>query len=345
MAEYLNIEQFLKKSREGTPIIDVRSPAEYEHAHIPNATNIPLFDNEQRAIVGTIYKRQGRTLAIQKGLEFVGPQLREFTRIAFRLKSDEVLIHCWRGGMRSSSMAWLLELVGLKCYLLEGGYKAYRNYVLNYFARDYKLIILGGCTGSGKTDLLESLQKAGEQTLDLEAIARHKGSAFGAIGKEEQPSSEHFENLLFDELSKLEIYKPIWTEDESINIGKVFIPKAIWNNMLQSELIEVKTDYDIRLNRILRDYACFDKELLIDSIKKIEKRLGYDKCKVAIQACLDSDLKKAATICLAYYDKLYLGSLESRFAGNPHLSIEIDTLNTDEIVPKLLSLINTKKNE
>ncbi len=340
MAIYIEIGEFLKKKKEGLPIIDVRSPAEYAHAHLPGALNVPLFDNEERSIVGTIYKKQSKVKAVQKGLEFVGPKLKDFTKQILKLESEELLVHCWRGGMRSGSMAWLLEMIGLKVYVLIGGYKAYRNHVLSFFSQDFNLLLLGGCTGSGKTDLLPLLKKSGEQVVDLEQLANHKGSAFGAIGQIEQPSSEHFEHLLFDELCELSIDNTIWIEDESRNIGRVFIPQIFFQTMRESPLLKLNTSYEVRLERIMRDYACFDVSDLANSIRKIEKRLGYDKCKIALRACENGEILAAARICLDYYDKLYNDSLSRRFEENKdnYFQLELDNIEFSEILPSIIEV-------
>ena len=335
----ITIEEFIERAK-SLPVIDVRSPGEYEHAHIPGALSLPLFTNEQRAEVGTIYKQRGRVQAVQKGLEFVGPKLKDFTKFALKLNSDELLIHCWRGGMRSSAMAWLLETVGLNCLLLKDGYKAYRNYVLESYESPYKILLLGGYTGSGKTEILHALRDAGEQTIDLEGLTNHKGSAFGALGQDIQPSTEQFENFLSFDLEKLNKEKVIWIEDESRNVGKASIPQSFWNQMRAAKLIRVDTPYEIRLERLMRDYACFDTEGLAASIKKIEKRLGFDKCKTALEACVNGDRETAARICLNYYDAAYGNQLVTRFGEDqsklPH--IEVDSLNSSSTINELLSI-------
>ncbi|MEY2794218.1 MAG: hypothetical protein RJA76_2210, partial [Bacteroidota bacterium] len=179
------------------PILDVRSPGEFKRAHIPNALSLPLFTDEEREKVGICYKHQGKEKAVELGLEFVGPKLVNFVKYAKKVAFEgEILVHCWRGGMRSASMAWLLETAGLKVFLLEGGYKSYRNFVLKIQSEPLPLRVLGGKTGSGKTELLREMKNAGFQVIDLEDLAKHRGSAFGHFGLEEQPSSEHFENLL-----------------------------------------------------------------------------------------------------------------------------------------------------
>jgi len=211
--EKIHIEQFLQLAK-GSPILDVRSPAEFAHAHIPGAYSLPLFSDEERKIVGTTYKQQSREAAIKVGLDFFGPKMRRMVeevesffdkkvQIANGLPPDNgqqpskiVLVHCWRGGMRSAGVAWLLDLYGFKVYTLIGGYKFFRCFVLRQFEVPFAFKILGGYTGSGKTEVLKQLARAGELIIDLEALANHKGSAFGNIGMPEQPSQEMFENLL-----------------------------------------------------------------------------------------------------------------------------------------------------
>jgi tRNA 2-selenouridine synthase len=261
---------------------------------------LPLFSNEERAEVGTIYKKQGRVKAVTKGLEIVGPKLSQFTKTALSLKQEKLLIHCWRGGMRSKSMAWLLETVGLECFTLSGGYKSYRAHIRKELEKPLNLILLGGYTGSGKTDLLQILEANNEQTIDLE-------------GQPPQPSTEMFENLLYQKVTTLDPVKPIWSEDESHNIGRVFIPDPFWTQMRKSPVVIVEAPFGNRLERLMRDYGTFPVQQLTTSIKKIEKRLGYDKCKEAIEACENGDIEKAAEISLLYYDKAYQNQLDKRF--------------------------------
>lgn len=338
MAKVLSAEEFIKRA-EAIPLLDVRSPGEYAQAHIPGALSLPLFNDEERAKVGTLYKQQGKIVSVQKGLEIVGPKLKGFTKYALKLDSPEILIHCWRGGMRSSSMAWLMETVGLKVILLEGGYKAYRRLVLDSFERPFKIILLGGYTGSGKTEILQQLREAGEQIIDLEGLANHKGSAFGALGQPEQPSTEQFENFLYKQIGELDLNRHIWVEDESRNVGKVFLPQAFWERMRNSPLVRIDTPYEIRLARLMRDYACFDIDGLAASIKKIEKRLGFDKCKRALDACNSGDRELAARICLDYYDAAYGSQLDTRFGDRDKLpSVVMDSLESNYVVKELRNL-------
>lgn len=312
MADILNIEDFLGKAACGVPVIDVRSPAEYLHAHIPRAVSVPLFDDGERADVGTIYKKRGKIKAVRKGLEIVGSKLGAFADAALKLKSPELLLYCWRGGMRSASMAWLFETLDIKCHTLSGGYKSYRNHVLDFFEKPFDIVVIGGCTGAGKTDILHELRRRGGQVIDLEALACHKGSAFGPIGEAPQPSSEMFEHKVFDVISRFDPARTVYVEDESKNIGKVFVPEGLWRQMKNAPLIIVDTSYNVRLERILKVYSPYPAELLADSILKIEKRIGREKCMRAYNECLAGNMTEAARICLSYYDRLYLSLLEER---------------------------------
>lgn len=308
----MEVRDFLSLKRSGMPLVDVRSPKEYSHARIPDAVSIPLFDDSERAEVGTLYTHSGKVPAVQRGLELVGPKLKGFTDRALALGSEEILVHCWRGGMRSSSLAWLFGTVGLKCHVLTGGYKAYRNYVLDTFTREYDLCVVGGCTGSGKTDLLKELRIRGGQVLDLEQLANHKGSAFGSLGEDPQPSVEMFENMLSEVLDAFDPAFPVFVEDESRNVGKVVVPQGLWEQMKKARMIIVQTDRDIRMDRIMRDYACYPPEEIAGSILKIEKRMGRERCREAYGLCLGGDVRAAAELCLEYYDRLYLSQLEKR---------------------------------
>ena len=205
--EKIHIEQFLELAKE-YPVLDVRSPGEYRHAHIPGAYSLPLFSDEERKVVGTTYKQQSREASIKIGLDYFGPKMRKMVEeVELLIRSREsgqmvndsrlVLVHCWRGGMRSGAVSWLLDLYGFKVYTLIGGYKKYRNYVLDTFRLPLQFNILGGYTGSGKTELLKTLKEKGESVIDLEDIAKHKGSAFGNIDMPEQPTQEMFENILY----------------------------------------------------------------------------------------------------------------------------------------------------
>ncbi len=306
-------EIFLRNSKEGK-IIDVRTPAEFEKGHIPGAYNIPLFTNDQRAIVGTIYKKQGKEKAVIKGLEFVGPAMKDMVLKAKKISGgDPLYVHCWRGGMRSASMAWLFETVGMKCYTMQGGYKAYRRSFHELLENEpWKFIVIAGPTGSGKTAILYELEKKGEQVLDLEGIAHHKGSAFGSLGELPQPTNEQFENNIHEKMRSFSPERPVWVEGESRSIGRNFIPDDLFTMLINSGTVHVMPDFEYRVKRLVVDYAKYPKDELIHSFEKIAKRLGGLRTKNAVEAVQNENYDVAVRIGLEYYDKTYQHAIDNR---------------------------------
>lgn len=309
MVNRIEVHEFLKLAGQN-PVIDVRSPAEFEYGRIPGAMNMPLFENEERAEIGTLYKQKGKELAIKRGLEIVGPKMRRMVETAEALPYKEaLLVHCWRGGMRSGSVAWLLETYGLPVLTLNGGYKSFRGHVLEQFEVPLRLMVITGPTGSGKTELLGALRESGEQVIDLEGLAHHKGSVFGELGQVAQPSSEHFQNGLFWELRNFDPARTIWLEDESIGIGKVMIPEPFWRQMGKSPRVHFRMDRNVRISRLVREYGSFPAEVLAAKINLLEKRLGGQHAKEAITALKDGNLAAVADKLLVYYDKAYSNAL------------------------------------
>lgn len=311
------------------PIIDVRTPAEFDNGHIPGAVNIPLFSNEERAEVGTVYKQESRVDAFELGYKFVEPKLDFFVSEAKKVMRDqELVVYCWRGGMRSRSFAEHIEANGVdKVSVLEGGYKAFRTFALESFLRPERLFVLGGYTGSGKTRILKEMKRKGEQVIDLEGIAHHKGSAFGGIDQGEQPKNEHFTNLLFWAWKELDSGRPVWVEDESIHIGKVFIPEVLFSRM-RDEAVVVFLDIpkERRADLLVEEYAGSRNEELKVSIERISKRLGGVRTKEALDALEREDYHETAVITLDYYDKFYLKGLKRR-EENKVIVIASDTVD------------------
>jgi tRNA 2-selenouridine synthase len=322
------------------PVCDVRSPSEFNSGHIPGAVNIPLFNDHEREVVGTKYKKEGRIPAIIEGLRLSAPAMADKLTAAISASRDgRLLVHCWRGGMRSEAMAWLFSLGDIWSDVLEGGYKAYRNHILEKLSEKRKMIVLGGLTGSSKTHIIRYLKAAGQQIVDLEGLANHKGSAFGALGEMAQPTTEHFANLLFDEWKGNDSSLPCWVEDESRNIGTVFIPDGFYLNMQQSPTIVLMMEVKLRLPRLIREYSTFPPELLIASIMKISKRLGGDDTRDALNAVEQGDFAKAIEITLRYYDKAYQFSLRKKPEGN---LVYVDT-DTDDIEANAMKILEVAR--
>ena len=307
----IQIEEFLALS-DSIPVIDVRAPLEFEQGHIPGAVNIPLFDNHEREVVGTKYKQINKESAMYAGLDFAGKKLVKLAKQGERVagKDKTLLVHCWRGGMRSKSMVWLFETMGLSCHLLEGGYKSYRHYVKEVAARSLDLCVIGGRTGSGKTAILHHMDQLGEQVIDLEGLAHHKGSAFGSLGESEQPTTEQFENDLCKKILELDPGKVTWIEDESRNIGKCVIPGEFYSRMRESALVFLDISRELRAEHLVADYARYEPEDLKACVLKIGKRLGGDRTREALESIESGDFRSTAMITLQYYDKAYMFSLE-----------------------------------
>lgn len=305
MVRALPNEEWLARTM---PIIDVRSPGEFAHGHIPGAHNHPLFTDAERAIVGTLYKQHGRDAAVLEGLRIVGPKLATIVERARAIAPEgRIRVHCWRGGERSGSVAWLLDKSGFAEVLtLKGGYKAFRNLVLTSFQEPIDIRVLGGFTGTGKTETLHLLRALGEQVIDLEGLAHHKGSSYGAIGEAPQPTTEHFENLLWSEFRQRDADRPVWLEDESLMIGRAKIPDALFEQMRGAVLYFAEMPIEERAARLVNDYGKFPKDQLAEATKRIEKRLGPQHCKAALAALDADDLFTVAMITLTYYDKTYL---------------------------------------
>ncbi|HZH36356.1 MAG TPA: tRNA 2-selenouridine(34) synthase MnmH [Flavisolibacter sp.] len=369
----LAIEEFMRESK-GALLLDVRSPGEFRHAHIPGAVSLPLFTDAERAVVGTEYKQVGRQAAIKTGLDYFGPKMRKMVEEVEELvrswqysvsnteppaadcqlpTANSVFVYCWRGGMRSSAVSWLLNLYGFDVTLLTGGYKAFRNYVLQSFEQQYPFKILSGYTGSGKTELLQQLKADGEKIICLETIASHKGSAFGNINMPPQPTQEMFENLLSHELraisgepveatAGLQTPNPkhqtssIWLEDESQRIGLVNIPNALWNTMRNAPLYFLDIPFEERLKHITEEYSRCEKDRLRHAVERIKKRLGGLETKNALQYLDEGNYTECFRILLHYYDKLYRKALHNR----ENLSALLTNIRCDTVTVQNASLVS-----
>ncbi len=299
--------------RHRLPLVDVRAPSEFATGHIPNAVNIPLLTDDHRARVGTLYKKEGQAAAIREGFRLVGPRLADMISDTERIaRQGELIVHCWRGGMRSNNFAQFAEMARLQTQVVQGGYKAYRQWGQALFQQPWRLVLLTGYTGSGKSELLRALQQHGEQVVDLEALAQHKGSAFGGLLMPAQPTTEQFQNHLFETLHTMDVNRPIWVEDESIAIGKIFLPIDFWQQMAHSPLVEITVSKEKRIERLVHEYGEADKSEFLNIMAKIIKRLGGQHFAAAREQLLHGNMSAVMEILLTYYDKAYHASIVKR---------------------------------
>ena len=339
----LPIEDFLDLD---APIVDVRSPGEYHQGHIPGAHNLPLFSDAERAAVGTTYKQEGRQSAVQLGLELVGPKLATMAATLQAIQAPgrdggktALGIHCWRGGMRSASVAWLAGTLELPVALLEGGYKRFRHWVLAEMEKPWPLLVLGGRTGTGKTDLLLELQRRGTAVVDLEGLANHRGSSFGGLGLPPQPSNEHYENLLAFALRQCRSPGPIWLEAESAQVGRCRIPAGLWAQMGQAPTVEIQRPMAERVERLVAVYGKLGQLPLREATERIARRLGPQRTALALGAIDQSDWAEACRQMLDYYDRCYDHDLGRR-SQHPRRQFDLTGLNEAEAAAQLLKEAN-----
>ncbi|MBE9079272.1 tRNA 2-selenouridine(34) synthase MnmH [Romeria aff. gracilis LEGE 07310] len=332
MSLSLAIEDFLTETG---PILDVRSPGEYEQGHIPEAISFPLFTNDERAQVGTCYRHQGREAAVELGFELAGPKFAEMIRRGNAIAPDRtVRLHCWRGGMRSGAVAWVLSLAGFQVVTLAGGYKAFRRWVRCTLETPRPIQLLGGMTGTAKTDILQAMAAQGAQVLDLEGYANHRGSSFGALCLPPQPTTEQFENLVAMRWDSFKRDRPVWIEAESRRIGPCRIPAELFAQMEAAPAVEIVRPIEERLALLVDIYGQADPEDLVAATERIQKRLGGQRTQQAITLIRQGQLTEAFAILLDYYDRAYRYDLERRQKQIPQ--VDVTGLSPTQAVQRLL---------
>lgn len=323
----IEVADFLSRSKNEL-IVDVRAPIEFLKGHVPNAVNIPLFEDTERAEIGTLYKQQGKDTAVNRGLEIVSPKMTLFVDKVKKLSKDKkVYVYCFRGGMRSNSFAWLMNTSGLDACIMKGGYKAFRNYVLSDFEKERKIILLGGKTGSGKTDVLKKLDELSIQTIDLEKIAHHKGSAFGSINEQKQNPQQVFEHEVFHQLSKLNSDEFAVLEDEAQSIGYNKLPHGLWKQMEKSTIIKMEIPFELRVLKLVEDYSTVDIEALKNCVIKISQQLGSLNTKLCLEYLDAHNLADVARLSLLYYDRAYEFSYQKK--KQPIIHLNSDTIDAE----------------
>ena len=321
-------------------LLDVRSPGEFAAGHVAGAVSLPLFSNAERAEVGTLYKQQSPDAALLRGLEFAGARMRTLVEDArAAAPGGSVVVQCWRGGQRSASVAWLLGQAGMQVSQLRGGYKALRAYMRDWLGRDvHPLRVISGPTGSGKTAILHELRRRGEAVVDLEALAHHKGSSFGALGEPEQPTTEAFENRLFAALHAISGDRTIWVEDESRMIGTVCQPEEWYRRLVSAPALEIVQPEEWRVENLVRQYAGYPRDGLVGAFQRLRKRLGGQHLSAALEALERDDFAAAAQIALVYYDKTY-AHCAARAADREVTQLRAESPDSAAIASQILSAV------
>jgi tRNA 2-selenouridine synthase len=333
-------------------IIDVRSPAEFAEDHIPGARNCPVLDNQQRIEVGTCYKQVSAFEAKKIGAAMIAENISKHLRAHFldRPKSWKPLIYCWRGGDRSASMTTIFRAIGWPAGQLGGGYKTYRSHVvsqLEILPPKFNFHVVCGATGSAKTRVLQAIGELGEQILDLESLASHKGSVLGILPGQPQPSQKWFETLLLQALNALDPARPVYVEAESRKIGNLHLPAALITQIRGGICLGIEATLPARVAFLLEDYAYFlaDPSLFlsrIDALKSLQSRATLDSWRALALAGEWATLVQA--LLEKHYDPLYQGSQHRNFAGYcPQENFPADDLSESAIVALAERLIHSRR--
>jgi len=322
-------------------IIDVRSPAEFAEDHIPGAINCPVLDNEQRIQVGTLYKQVSPFEAKKIGAARVSENIARHLKESFldRPKSWKPLIYCWRGGDRSGSMTTIFRAIGWAAGQLDGGYKSWRAHVIAQLAElpaQYRFTVLCGATGNAKTRILQALGEQGEQILDLETLASHKGSVLGVLPDQPQPSQKAFETALFEALSRLDPQRPVFVEAESRKIGNLHVPEALIERIRQGDCVTVDATVEARVSFLLKDYDYFlsRPELLVSRLDVLRSQQSRETIERWHEQVKSGDWPTLVRELLEiHYDPLYRRSQNSNFTGLQHP----ESFATDDLSPAGIS--------
>lgn len=322
--------------------IDMRSPSEFSTGHIIDAINIPIFSDEERAKVGTLYKQIGTEHAKELGLKIASEKLPHIvTQIRDLYKTGRpVIVYCWRGGMRSKSIVTILNLMGIQASQLLGGYKAYRRYILDSllsFKIIPKIIVLCGSTGVGKTSLLQLLAKKDIPIIDLEKLANHRGSVFGQVGLGKPVTAQCFDTAILAELNKLNNQPYIVVECESKRIGNIYLPDCLYKAMQTGIQILLCTDIETRISRLIAEYTNLNEmntNEIIMSLKALNKRFSAKKMDEILVNFSQGEIRNVVrTLLTDYYDPLY-------GYEKPDQSTYNATINCDDLEAASLQIIN-----
>lgn len=330
MVKDISVEEAL--SRPGILMVDVRSESEFEEATIPGAVNIPFLNNEERASVGTVYKQVSPQAARRLGLELVSPRLPEFINHFEKLAGKrDIVLFCWRGGQRSQFVSYMLDMMGFNVYRVQGGYKAYRRYINQYLEGKltHRAVVLHGLTGVGKTEVLTKLGQAGIPTLDLEGLARHRGSVYGKVGLPPSPTQKMFESMIVQALNLAESKGIFVVECESRRLGNLLVPQTVMNTMKEGYRVLLYDSIKNRIHRTIAEYiggGAENVEALQNATTALVKYLGAAKVRQLNELLGRGDFEQAIKyLLIKYYDPLY------KYPDKPdddyHLCVDTSDIN------------------
>jgi len=339
------LDEALALRHRGALLVDVRTPAEFADTTIPGAINVPIFDDAERALIGTLYKQRSKGDARRRGIELVAPkipQLLQQIEASRDPDSPPAIIFCWRGGLRSLAMTTFLNLAGIPARQLSGGHKAFRRMVSRYFetAAWPRILVLRGLTGVGKTQLLQQLVPQGYPVVDLEGLANHRGSAFGALGLEPQPGQKKFEALLWHRLEQLRAADYLLTEGESLHIGRLVVPKRFHQAMQQQPSLWVEASLDYRVQVILADYPALDdlRTAFQAPILALKERLGKQVVAELLELLQRGEWQQLVReLMVRYYDPLYLHTLPER---RQEIRVESLSQGVEQLRAKITALLS-----
>ena len=317
----IDIKEFLENRFD--IIFDVRSPKEYEHSHIPGSKNFYVLNNEEHSEIGYIYKQVSKREASKKGLIYILKNIASQLEKIDGLENKKILVYCARGGKRSESLYTILKQLNLDVYKLKGGYKVYRKYVSEYFQNlpHKKFLVLRGNSGCGKSELIEKLSPS----IHLEKLANHYGSIFGYKGT--QPTQKMFENMLFEEIRKIDPNEYIFIEAESAKIGNLIIPGVLLKRMKESVQIEITAPFEQRVERILKYYGNIDKKNFYANLERLKRYISKEMYQKLLDYFENGEIKKIAQIMLLeYYDKVYKKRKADYIVENDNLQECVDKL-------------------
>ena len=305
-------------------VIDARSPAEFAEDHLPGAVNWPVLDNDERREVGTEYVQGSAFDARKRGAAMVAHRIGELldAHVRDKPRNWQPLVYCWRGGKRSGTLAWFLDQIGFRTSVLEGGYKAFREQVREQLATlplQFSYGVIAGRTGSGKTRLLQALAEAGAQVLDLEGLARHRGSVLGGLPHEPQPTQKAFDTQLWSALSALDPSRPVYVESESRKIGRLQVPTALLERMRAHGRVVMVTMPDAaRVQLLVEEYGFFADQLErfcghLETLTDLRGHATVQQWQALARAGRWAEV--FAALMHSHYDPLYLKSMQRNYAG------------------------------